>query len=59
MNWPLYKNEYRCYRCKQEWFDVTDCCPDDDCIYCDARYVAPKRSTKLCEVKDKRIIIRL
>jgi len=37
----LFLNRYRCYRCGEDWTDVYECQPDDDCPHCGARHVSP------------------
>jgi hypothetical protein len=40
----LFRNFYRCYRCRYEWTDVWPATCDDDCPNCGARHVSPQRS---------------
>jgi len=42
-----FQNQYTCYKCKHEWTDEYDACPDDDCPECGARHVSPHTSITL------------
>ncbi len=45
----LFRNFYRCARCRQEWVDDWSCACDDDCPHCGARHMSPYMSEQIEE----------
>jgi hypothetical protein len=37
----MFRNSYRCDRCRGEWVDEWSCACDDDCPHCGARHMSP------------------
>lgn len=49
----LFRNFYRCVRCRHEWTDDWSATCDDDCPQCGARHLSPYKSQETTDEDDE------